>query len=673
MTTITPTEEAALGSALATLWRRHRQTNLDRISLLEATTANLLRGVVDGNAVSKGAGAAHKLAGSLGTFGFDAGSRAALEAEFVLREPEIDGRRLAEAVTALRASVEGAGDGTATHALSSDEGAPISDAIVHVMSTDADLVSRLTVEATAVGFLVVPSSEVESVGMSGNPPAAVVIDDGPGRRLARSELLRIVAGLSKRTAVIVLTESDGLERRAELARCGATGVMRRTQGARQTISFLAEAVDRQRPDQSFVLSFNTDAGVSGWLHEALDGSGCQLANCDDPTLLWEALEAHAPDLVVIGSEGSQMSGAEMCQVLRADPRWHHLPVVMVGRRGSLDLDNAISAGADDFLSVAISAPDLGTRLNNHLVRGRLVLSRSDTDPTTETGNRSATERSLDRLLGLTTGGGQPFALALITVDGFDQIRQSEGNASGDVVLRRLGARLKGYFSGPDVVGRWTHDGFAVGILGAQKIDASERVTDLLRSLSAEGILTTSGQRAYVTFSAGVAGAPADGSSLSSLERICETSLRRARPGQNSVLVSGQHPPGHVGHSVDVVIVEDDDSVADVIENALSLRRHSYTRFSDGAEAAKELGEGRIKGRTVLLDVGLPSLDGFGVLQVLKSRGVLDESRVIMLTARSNEAEMLRALGLGATEHITKPFSVPFLLGRLDQTLPVVAA
>jgi diguanylate cyclase (GGDEF)-like protein len=673
MTTITATEEAALGSALAALWQRHRQTNLDRISLLESTTANLLRGVVDPDAISKGAVAAHKLAGSLGTFGFDAGSRAALEAEFVLREPEVDGRRLAEAVTALRASVEGAGDGRLTHSTPLDDVESTSDAMVHVLSVDADLVSRLTVEAAAVGLLVVPSTEVESLGIGGNPPAAVIIDDDPARHVEEPDLLRSVAGLSKRTAVIVLTESDGLERRAELARCGAAGVMRRTQGARQTVSFLAETVDRHRSEPSFVLSFNTDTALSGWLHEALDGSGCQLANCDDSSLLWEALEAHAPDLVIIGSEGPQMSGAEMCQVLRADPRWHHLPVVMVGKRGSVDLESAVAAGADDYLSVAISARDLGSRLNNHLVRSRMVMSRSDTDPITESGNRSATEGSLDRLLGFARGNGLPFALALITVDEFDHIRQSEGNASGDVVLRRLGARLKGAFGGSDVVGRWTHDGFAVGILGAEKIDASERVTDLLRSLSAEGILTTSGQRAYVTFSAGVAAAPADGSSLSSLERICETSLGRARSGQNSALVSGEHPPGRARHSVDVVIVEDDDSMAEVIESALALRQHSSARFSDGAEAAKELGEGRIKGRIILLDVGLPSLDGFGVLQVLKSHGVLDESHVIMLTARSSEAEMLRALGLGATEHIVKPFSVPFLLGRLDQTLPVVAA
>ena len=80
-----------------------------------------------------------------------------------------------------------------------------------------------------------------------------------------------------------------------------------------------------------------------------------------------------------------------------------------------------------------------------------------------------------------------------------------------------------------------------------------------------------------------------------------------------------------------------------------------------------MGEGHVRGHVLLLDIGLPGLDGFGILKVLRLQGVLDDTRVIMLTVRSSEAEMLRALGLGATEHITKPFSVPVLLGRLDQT------
>jgi diguanylate cyclase (GGDEF)-like protein len=278
------------------------------------------------------------------------------------------------------------------------------------------------------------------------------------------------------------------------------------------------------------------------------------------------------------------------------------------------------------------------------------------------------EQSLDRLLRLASRRNDPFSFVLIVVDQFDQMCEAEGNAFGDVVLRRLGGWLLQSFRGEDVVGRWTHDGFAVGVYGAEGEQARERLTGVLSAFAGEEFPATSGRMGHYTCSAGVATCPADGSSLSSLLRLGETGLRRAKATKNFVVSSGSRPEGRPANVVDVVLVEDDDSVADVIEHALSLRNFEFVRYSDGAEAANALGAQQVKCRVVLLDVGLPSLDGFGVLQHLRRAGILGETRVMMLTARSSEAEMLRALGLGAAEHITKPFSIPVLLGRLDQTL-----
>ena len=339
----------------------------------------------------------------------------------------------------------------------------------------------------------------------------------------------------------------------------------------------------------------------------------------------------------------------------------------MGGRSQNQLERSYAAGADDYLNIGMSSHDLGVRLQRLLNGRRLSEARSDTDPVAGTGNRSATERSLDRLRRVSTGNGEPFALALVTIDHFEQIRSTEGTAVGDAIVRLLGARLLGAFQGEDVAGRWTDDGFAVGIHGATREEASERITRVLDALTAEGVSTTSGDLAHYTFSAGVASAPADGSSLASLERICETALRRATASQNSVVISGERPAHDGSDVVDVVLIEDDDSMADVIEHAVGLRQYGFKRFSDGADAATALGQGTVKAKVVLLDVGLPSLDGFGVLQVLRSQGILDETRVIMLTARSSEGEVLRAIDLGATEHITKPFSIPVLLARLDQT------
>jgi CheY-like chemotaxis protein len=77
---------------------------------------------------------------------------------------------------------------------------------------------------------------------------------------------------------------------------------------------------------------------------------------------------------------------------------------------------------------------------------------------------------------------------------------------------------------------------------------------------------------------------------------------------------------------------------------------------------------QLSAAVVLLDVDLPGLDGLAVLRLLATAGRLDDTRVIMLTSRTGEADTLEALRLGAFDHIGKPFSVPILLERIERAL-----
>ena len=67
---------------------------------------------------------------------------------------------------------------------------------------------------------------------------------------------------------------------------------------------------------------------------------------------------------------------------------------------------------------------------------------------------------------------------------------------------------------------------------------------------------------------------------------------------------------------------------------------------------------------LLLDVDLPGLNGVAVLRRLSEEGALRHTRVIMLTSRSSEDEVLKALELGAFDHVSKPFSVPVLMHKI---------
>ena len=72
--------------------------------------------------------------------------------------------------------------------------------------------------------------------------------------------------------------------------------------------------------------------------------------------------------------------------------------------------------------------------------------------------------------------------------------------------------------------------------------------------------------------------------------------------------------------------------------------------------------------SILLDWDLPARDGLTVLRGLAADGTLATSRVVMLTARASEREILTALELGASDHIAKPFSLAVLMQRVERVL-----
>jgi DNA-binding response OmpR family regulator len=122
--------------------------------------------------------------------------------------------------------------------------------------------------------------------------------------------------------------------------------------------------------------------------------------------------------------------------------------------------------------------------------------------------------------------------------------------------------------------------------------------------------------------------------------------------------------------VDVVLVEDDEVLAELLVHTLDTRGYATRVIGDGEQAAALLGgdSPRLRARLVLLDWDLPGIDGLTVLRGLVAGGGLGSTRVVMLTSRASEREVLAALQIGAADHIAKPFSVPVLMERVRASL-----
>ncbi|MDP9850218.1 response regulator transcription factor [Streptosporangium lutulentum] len=113
----------------------------------------------------------------------------------------------------------------------------------------------------------------------------------------------------------------------------------------------------------------------------------------------------------------------------------------------------------------------------------------------------------------------------------------------------------------------------------------------------------------------------------------------------------------------VLVVEDDEYVRSAIIQELSGRHHVVRGAGRALDALREITQNPPD--AVILDLGLPDLDGAEVLKMV--RGVSGVP-VIVATARDNEAEIVRLLQAGADDYLVKPFSGDHLNARLDAVL-----
>jgi len=93
---------------------------------------------------------------------------------------------------------------------------------------------------------------------------------------------------------------------------------------------------------------------------------------DDPSLLWQSLHAHTPDLLVLDADLSGASGLHLCRQLRNTPRWSSLPVlVLCERDDGVSVHAIFEAGASDYVCKPVIGPELVARIFHHLEPNRL--------------------------------------------------------------------------------------------------------------------------------------------------------------------------------------------------------------------------------------------------------------------------------------------------------------
>jgi diguanylate cyclase (GGDEF)-like protein len=520
--------------AVAGLWVRFESAIRARVQTIEAAAIALRDAALEPELQQLAEREAHKLAGSLGTFGLSLGTRLAREAEGILaaRHPQpAAAARLGEIAAMLCVLVErgprmpAVSDQVATRVL--------------LVDSDLDFLSGLATAATAQGYVVDAArsvAEARAALVLHRPHVAVVNLAVEEDAAAGISLLRSLSSFNSPVPVVALTPRRVLNDRVEAARLGARIFLQKPLSAQRVVAEVATVVEQLFSTRPKVLAVDDDPQLLAAVRLLLEEEGLEVTPLSDPLEFWNALEAVNPDLIILDVDMPSITGIELCRVIRSDPRWCTIPVLFLTARTDPDsVHRVFAAGADDYVSKPVVGPELVTRIRNRLERLALLRKLSDFDALTCIPNRRRSIELIEQLQRLAERQQQPLCFALMDIDGFKKINDTYGHGAGDEVLHGLADFLERQFRGEDVVGRWGGEEFALGLFGIRRAAAAERIRHVLRAFSGEEFRGRDDTAFYVTVSAGVAEFPSDGLDLEDLYRAADEALYRAKAeGRNRV-------------------------------------------------------------------------------------------------------------------------------------------
>lgn len=120
----------------------------------------------------------------------------------------------------------------------------------------------------------------------------------------------------------------------------------------------------------------------------------------------------------------------------------------------------------------------------------------------------------------------------------------------------------------------------------------------------------------------------------------------------------------------VLVIDDDETLCGLLDYKLKKEGYQVTLGLDGHEALELLNGPPVD--VMVLDIMMPKMDGYRLLRQLHENGHAKPGATIVLSARGEEEDILKAFELGAVDYVTKPFSINVLIARIGIALKHIA-
>jgi diguanylate cyclase (GGDEF)-like protein len=519
-----------LAAGVAALWERFREQIFLRVDALEQAGHAMLEGTLDEDGRRAAEREAHKLAGSVGTFGFTEGSATAREVELLLSgssalDPDSI-RRFNDLIRQLRTQLEG-NDAQGRAGAGSDRGTET----LLIVDVDADFGERIEAVAATHGVTgrLIGSSEVLGRLNEIRPELVIIDASSDAHWTTRTELLHQLVTAASPIPILVLGDEESRIRRSALADRHDTVFIRKPVSAEEVFARGQQMLGNLQTERGRIVAVDDDPQVLAVVRTILRREGFDVTDIGDPLRLFQELESEPPDLLILDLDMPYLSGIELCGLVRGHPSWQGVPIVLLTAHREADVvQRVFAAGADDFVLKPLVGPELVTRVANRLERSRLYRAMAETDSLTGVANRRKSTDQFHQLNRLANRNDRPLSFAILDLDRFKMVNDRYGHGLGDRVLREFANFLLRTFREEDVVGRWGGEEFVLGLYGMTREQGIRRLGRAIEEFRQTPFDDGIGGVLHITFSAGIAEYPRDGLDLQSLYLAADRALYGAK-------------------------------------------------------------------------------------------------------------------------------------------------
>lgn len=342
---------------------------------------------------------------------------------------------------------------------------------------------------------------------------------------------------------------------------------------------------------------------------------------------------------------------------REEERYRDLTILVVsGVENPETRSECLALGATEFFSKPVDPLAVGSAASSALHQEAKRRFNARSDPLTHLLSRRSVRELWDRWTFPT-----PSSIGLVGIDAFQALEERFAHEVADSVVASVGHLIRDLTTRGCVAARWEESRFLVLGPGLPAAVAADLLWSILTGVRGLEHGDPDGETFRVTASAGVAEISA-GSTFDDAVAEAGARLDEAMESGGNTLAD---TPG-ASDAVSVLVAEDDPLSAAILIHRLEKEGFSVLHYPDGALAL----EGALSHRVsmAILDVKMPGMDGFELLERLRKVPSYYSLPIMMLTSMGREEDIERGFALGADDYMVKPFSPVEVLARVRRLL-----